>query len=104
MNEIIIGRPINGIGLNDLEYAVDENGDVLKFPTKEHAEKFLKTHGATSDDIYYMNFVYTNESHECKCHLCEKKDDRYIKDKFQRLPADITNGLGLGLCPKLKEA
>lgn len=103
MNEIIIGRPINGIGFNDLEYVTDENGDILKFPTRAHAEKFLKNHGATSDDIYYMYFVYTNESRECKCHLCEKKGDCYIQDKFQRLPAELTNGLGLGLCPKLKE-
>lgn len=104
MNEIIVGRPINGITLNDLEYLLDESGDIMKFKSKEHAVHYLKEHGADDEEIYYMSFIYTNESRECKCHLCEKRDDCYIKDKFQRLPRDKTNGLGLGLCSKLEAA
>ena len=103
MNEIIVGRHIEGILLNDLEYLLDENGEIMKFRTKEHAIRYLQEHGADGEEIYYMSFIYTNESRECKCHLCEKRDDCYMKDKFQRLPRDKTNGLGLGLCPKLEE-
>ena len=103
MEEIIVGRPINGISLNGLEFLLDENGEIMKFITKAHAEKYLRAHGASDEDIYYMSFIYTNESRECKCHLCEKKSDCYIQDKVQRLPKEITNGLGLGLCPKLNE-
>lgn len=102
MNEIIVGRSEEGVALNDLEYLLDENGDVMKFKTKEHAVRFLKEHGADDEEIYFMRFIYTNESRECRCHLCEKRGDCYIQDKFQRLPRDKTNGMGLGLCPKLE--
>ena len=102
VNEIIVGRPINGITLNDLEYLLDDNGEIMKFRSKEHAVAFLKKQGVSDDEIYYMSFIYTNESRECQCHLCEKHGDCYIQDKFQRLPRDKTNGVGLGLCPKLK--
>ena len=103
MNEIIVGRPINGITLNSLQYLLDENGDEIKFPTADHAKRWLKQEGYSEREIGTMSFIYTNESRECKCHLCEKRDDCYMKDKFQRLPRDKTNGLGLGLCPKLEE-
>lgn len=102
MNEIIVGRSAEGISLNDLEYLLDENGDIMKFKSEEHAIRFLKEHGADDDEIYFMHFIYTNESCECKCHICEKRDDCYMYGKFQRLPRETTNGLGLGLCPKLK--
>ena len=98
--EIIVGRPINGIPLNDLEYLLDDNGEIMKFRSKEHAVAFLKKQGVSDDEIYYMSFIYTNESRKCKCYLCEKHGECYIQDKFQRLPRDKTNGLGLGLCPK----
>ena len=103
MNEIIVGRHIEGISLNGLEYLLDDNGEIMKFPTEQHAIRYLKEHGAGDEEIYWFKFIYTNESRECKCHLCEKRDDCYMKDKFQRLPRDKTNGLGLGLCPKLEE-
>ena len=102
MNEIIVGRNAEGISLNDLEYLLDENGDIMKFKSKEHAIRFLKEHGADDEEIYFMSFIYTNESRECKCHICEKRDDCYMYGKLQRLPRETTNGLGLGLCPKLK--
>lgn len=103
MNEIIVGRSSEGISLNDLEYLHDENGDIMKFKSKEHAIKYLKDHGADDEEIYFMQFIYTNESRECKCHMCEKRDDCYMYGKFQRLPRETTNGLGLGLCPKLEK-
>lgn len=37
MEEIIVGRPINGISLNGLEFLLDENGEIMKFITKAHA-------------------------------------------------------------------
>lgn len=103
MNEIIVGRSIEGISLNPLEFLVDESGELIKFKTKEHAIRFLKENGADEEDIYYMQFIYTNESGECKCHICEKRGDCYMQDKLQRLPRELTNGMGLGLCPKLNE-
>ncbi len=103
MNEIIVGRHINGITLNELEYLLDGSGEILRFPNKEYAIYYLKNHGVNDDEIYYLMFIYTNESRECECHLCEKRDNCYIANKFQRLPKDKSNGAGLGLCPKLEE-
>lgn len=102
MYEIIVGRNAEGISLNDLEYLLDENGDIMKFKSKYLAVKYLKDHGADDEEIYFMRFIYTNESRECRCNLCEKREDCYIRDKLQRLPKELTNGLGLGLCPKLE--
>ncbi len=100
MNEIIVGRHINGITINGLEYLLDEDGEIMKFKTENHAIAYMKKHGLDEDEIYSMSFIYTNESRECECHLCEKKDDCYIADRFQRHPKE--HG-GLGLCLKLRE-
>ena len=40
---------------------------------------------------------------KCDCSTCEMRESCFIKDKLQRLPPEASNGLGLGLCPKLKE-
>ena len=40
---IVIGRPINGISINGLEYMLDENGDYKLFNTKEEAKEFLNS-------------------------------------------------------------
>ena len=44
---------------------------------------------------------YTNENRECECHLCEKRDDCHVREKFQRLPRNPDGTGGLGMCPKL---
>ena len=100
---IIVGKYIEDISLNDLEYLLDDDGSVMKFKSKEHAIAYLKRKGFDNEDIYFLRFIYTNENKECNCYLCERKSDCYIADKFQRLPRESTRGLGLGLCPKLKE-
>lgn len=102
---IIISRLINGITLNGVEYVM-EYGEVKKFESRKHAMIYLvKTAGYTWDQIENegIRFIYTNERGQCKCIECEKASDCFIKDKFQRHPPETTNGLGLGLCPKLKK-
>ena len=42
---ILVGRPINGITLNGLEYLSDNEGEKMLFRSKEEAVKFLKEHG-----------------------------------------------------------
>ena len=42
---VIIGRPINGIPINGLEYALDEDGNELVFDTEDDAISFLKAMG-----------------------------------------------------------
>jgi len=40
---IVIGRPINGISLNGLEYLLNEDGDYKEFNSKEEAKTFLNS-------------------------------------------------------------
>ena len=60
---IIVGRHINGITLNDLEYLLDEDGDVMEFDNKEEAVEFLKNAGFSDDDIEWFVFLE-------KCPVC----------------------------------
>lgn len=99
MNEILVACHSEG-DEND-NYLLAENGERMKFPTKEHAVRYLKEHGADDEEISLHSFIYTNESRECKCHLCEKRDDCFIAYKFQRLPRRADGTGGLGMCPKL---
>lgn len=52
---IIIGRPINGISLNGLEYLLTEDGDKeMEFKDKDSAKQFLRENGHedwTDDDL-----------------------------------------------------
>ena len=85
-------------------YAHDMEFNVFTFPTAEHAEKYLKqVVGLSDEEIKALNirFFYTNESRECNCSLCEKRDDCFIAYKFQRLPRNPGGTGGLGMCPKL---
>lgn len=97
MNEIIVGRRTN----SGLEYLLNENGEEIKFPTADHAIRYMKQENFSEREIRGMEFIYTNESRECKCHLCEKRDDCFIAYKFQRLPRRADGTGSLGMCPKL---
>lgn len=54
---IIVARHQEGIGLNPLEYLLNEDGTEKEFESKERAIEFLKSAGASDDDIYYMSFL-----------------------------------------------
>jgi hypothetical protein len=58
---IIVGRHINGITLNDLEYLLDYKGNIMEFESEEDAKKFLVNAGCTEDEMYYFVFE-ENES------------------------------------------
>jgi hypothetical protein len=57
---IVIGRPINGISLNGLEYLLDENGDYKLFNSKEEAKAFLNSNfeEPLTDDELEDNFMF----------------------------------------------
>jgi hypothetical protein len=56
--KVKVGRHIEGISLNPLEYVLDgPDGEIKWFESKEAAVEFLKTAGATDDDIYWYRFV-----------------------------------------------
>lgn len=97
MNEIKVEMRVDGKPY----YLHDKEGNEMRFPSTENAVGYLMRQGFFAAQIMAMNFIYTNESRECKCHLCEKRDDCYIRDKFQRLPRRADGTGGLGMCPKL---
>ena len=53
---ITVGRPINGITINPLEYILDCRGDVMEFTNKRKAIEFLENHGYSKEDMEYMVF------------------------------------------------
>jgi hypothetical protein len=56
--KVKVGRHIEGISLNPLEYVLDgSDGEIMWFDSKEAAVGFLKTAGATDDDIDWYRFV-----------------------------------------------
>lgn len=54
---IIVARHQEGIGLNPLEYLLNEDGTEKEFESKEIAIEFLKEAGASSEDIYFLKFL-----------------------------------------------
>jgi hypothetical protein len=53
---ITVGRYINGISLNELEYLLDENDDVMEFANEEEAKTYLRNAGVSEEEMYYMVF------------------------------------------------
>ena len=48
---VIIGRPINGISINGLEYILNDDGSMRTWESRDSAEIFLMTHGETLQSI-----------------------------------------------------
>lgn len=56
MAGIVVGRHINGITINPLEYLLDEEGEPLVFESEEKAKEFLAEKGFTEEGMYWMVF------------------------------------------------
>jgi hypothetical protein len=55
-----VKRNIENCSLNGFEYLLDgPNGNIMEFNDKPEALRFLKSHGATDDEIYYFTFEET---------------------------------------------
>ena len=57
---VIVGRPINGVTLNGLEYLQDEDGVPIYFEDRDAARKYLREHGVTDDEMEDMEFRESN--------------------------------------------
>jgi len=53
---IAVGRHINGITLNPLEYILDDRGRVKQFINKDSATEYLKEHGVANEVIEHLVF------------------------------------------------
>jgi hypothetical protein len=53
---IVVGRHMEGITINPLEYVLDDNGAPREFEDENTAQAFLKANGFTDEDIYWLVF------------------------------------------------
>jgi len=53
---VIVGRHINGITINPLEYLLDDEGNEMLFDSEESAREYLKQQGMAEDEMYWMVF------------------------------------------------
>lgn len=59
----IVGRHINGITINPLEYVLEsEDGDIKEFDSEEDAIKFLLNVGADEEDLEWFVFQEVEET------------------------------------------
>ena len=61
---VLVGRPINGISINGLEYVLNENGEPVKWATEKQARLFLKEHGITEKEIEETGIVFVDAEQE----------------------------------------
>lgn len=54
---VIVGKHINDITLNDLEYLLDEKGDIKEYETEKEAKNDLINKGFSEEDLYYLFFI-----------------------------------------------
>ena len=55
MFKTAIGRPINGISINGLEYLLDDNNELMMFDLPDQAETFLKKHNIDLEDVVLVD-------------------------------------------------
>lgn len=65
-NKIIVGRPINGISLNGLEWLLNDEGKPMQFNNKEKAIEFLRSNGHEdyTDDEIEDSFMFDELTEE----------------------------------------
>lgn len=59
--QILIGKPINGISINGLEYVLDNGGNVMKFTCVAKAKEYLEANGISEDEADEMGIVFEEE-------------------------------------------
>ena len=61
---VLVGRPINGISINGLEYVLNENGEPIKWATEKQARLFLEDHGIGEKEIEETGIVFVDTEKE----------------------------------------
>ncbi len=58
MSKAIIARPVDGVTINsDLEFLLDNSGDVRVFNSPEEAKTFLIANGVDSEELRHMTIM-----------------------------------------------
>ena len=66
MTKIFVGRYINGITLNGLEYLLDDKGEIRLFVDENQVLEFLKQNGFSDADIEDLVFQESEGEEEAK--------------------------------------
>lgn len=53
---VIVGRHIEGITINPLEYLLDDECEPVVFESEEQARQYLIRNGSSEEDLYWMVF------------------------------------------------
>jgi len=61
---ITIGRHMNGITLNPLEYVLEYTGEIKEFETEQDAKDFLIRQGCSQEDIETFTYEEVNYDKE----------------------------------------
>lgn len=51
-----VGKHINNITLNPLEYLLDDKGGLMVFDSKEQAKDHFESKGVSEEEMYWMVF------------------------------------------------
>ena len=89
--EIVIGRYINGIALNGVEYLTNADGDLVNFESKEKAKDFLRDNVTDNEDDLECCFVYKIHT---KCLNCGQE---YFLEPSEIFKDELGDGY---LCPE----
>jgi len=66
MSKAVVARPINGITLNgELEFLLDDDGEVRMFDSPEQAKSFLASAGVKPEELRHMTIMES-------CGICRK--------------------------------
>lgn len=58
---VLIGRPVNEITLNGLEFLLDEHQSPIRFSSEAEAKNFLTSYGYTTKDIENEGIVFVED-------------------------------------------
>ena len=59
MGKVVVGRPINGITINGLEWLLTDEGEVMIFDSEEQAKQFPKDHSVTDEALEEAVFLHS---------------------------------------------
>jgi hypothetical protein len=98
---IIVGKHINGITINPLEYLLDDDGKVMEFINEDAAKAFLKEKGLPDDEIYRLVFETVSASNLTKEAFMDAKASiskiedllNEAADLFDRIPPAIQQAI-----------
>jgi len=97
---VIVGRHVNGITINPLEYLLGADGEVMEFVSEGAAKAFLKEKGFSEDELYWFVLETIPELNEKKdfmeaCEGINKIEDLLTEAEglFDRIPPVIQQAI-----------